>query len=65
MCVLLTTDGINVLILMGSTDVRFYSGQRQRGRKWSPLSSAPNLTCIVARAEQRNTRRRHDNAAAD
>ena len=30
--------------------------------KWWRLSSAPSLTCIGARAEQRHTRGRHDNA---
>ena len=60
---LLVTDGIDVLIVMGSTDVRVYFGQRQGRRKWwAPLSSAPSLTCVAARAEQRHTRGRHDNA---
>ena len=57
-----TTDGITVLIVMGSTDVRVYTGQRQGGLIWYSLSSAPSLTCIAARAEHRHTRGRHDNA---
>ena len=56
------TDGINALIAMGSTDGRVYSGQRQGARNWYPLSSAPGLTCIATRAEQRHTRGLHDNA---
>ena len=47
---------------MDSAEVRVYSGQRQGERNWCPISSAPGLTCIAARAEQRRTRGRHDNA---
>ena len=60
---LLVTDGIDVLIVMGSTDVRVYFCQRQGRRKWwAPLSSARSLTCIAARADQKHARGRHGNA---
>ena len=47
---------------MGSTDVRvFILVKATEEGKWGPISSAPNLTCIAARAEQRHTTGRHDN----
>ena len=53
-----------VQVVMGSTDViRVHSGRRQGGRdRCRTLSSAPCLTFIAARAEQRHARGRRDNA---
>ena len=52
-----TTDGINVLIVMGSTDVRIYSGQRT---DLLPTLVYPELDMhsCASRTEQKHTRGR-------